>query len=210
MGYETSTKNEITCALTAPNPAENVELWGQCPVDHGDNPMMLEKLTIEHYNSIMKVTLLAIFVIALCCVILWKNRKGKLKKKEQALTSSKGAGKWMKKLLVLFVLTGIIVSIWLFWYLNEGTRIRRTETLENMCDERARMLQDQFNVSMNHVHALAILVSTFYHGKEPPAIDQVILHLHLGFCHTLSKLRNFLLYRKLLGNILKEHLSRGH
>ncbi|XP_023770076.1 histidine kinase 2 [Lactuca sativa] len=172
MGYETSTKNEITCALTAPNPAENVELWGQCPVDHGDNPMMLEKLTIEHYNSIMKVTLLAIFVIALCCVILWKNRKGKLKKKEQALTSSKGAGKWMKKLLVLFVLTGIIVSIWLFWYLNEGTRIRRTETLENMCDERARMLQDQFNVSMNHVHALAILVSTFYHGKEPPAIDQ--------------------------------------
>ncbi|KAL4563677.1 hypothetical protein LXL04_027722 [Taraxacum kok-saghyz] len=43
-----------------------------------------------------------------------------------------------------------------------------------MSDERARMLQDQFNVSMNHVHALAILVSTFYHGKDPPAIDQVI------------------------------------
>ena len=50
---------------------------------------------------------------------------------------------------------------------------RREEMLTNMCDERARMLQDQFNVSMNHVHALAILVSTFHHGKHPSAIDQV-------------------------------------
>jgi len=49
---------------------------------------------------------------------------------------------------------------------------RRIENLSNMCDERARMLQDQFNVSMNHVHALAILVSTFHHGKNPSAIDQ--------------------------------------
>ena len=46
--------------------------------------------------------------------------------------------------------------------------------LTNMCDERARMLQDQFNVSMNHVHALAILVSTFHHDKHPSAIDQVV------------------------------------
>ncbi|MCD9639843.1 hypothetical protein HAX54_024589 [Datura stramonium] len=29
---------------------------------------------------------------------------------------------------------------------------------------------DQF--SMNHVHALAILISTFHHGKQPSAIDQ--------------------------------------
>ncbi|PNY07808.1 histidine kinase 2-like protein [Trifolium pratense] len=46
--------------------------------------------------------------------------------------------------------------------------------LATMCDERARMLQDQFNVSMNHVHALAILVSTFHHGKHPSAVDQNI------------------------------------
>lgn len=46
------------------------------------------------------------------------------------------------------------------------------DTLVNMCDERARMLQHQFAVSMNHVHALAILVSTFHLGKYPSAIDQ--------------------------------------
>lgn len=49
---------------------------------------------------------------------------------------------------------------------------KRKETLANMCDERARMLQDQFNVSMNHVQAMSILISTFHHGKNPSAIDQ--------------------------------------
>ncbi|VAI01710.1 unnamed protein product [Triticum turgidum subsp. durum] len=41
-----------------------------------------------------------------------------------------------------------------------------------MCEERARMLQDQFAVSVNHVHALAILVATFHYEKQPPALDQ--------------------------------------
>ncbi|KAF5961323.1 hypothetical protein HYC85_002532 [Camellia sinensis] len=50
---------------------------------------------------------------------------------------------------------------------------KRKETLASMCDERARMLQDQFNVSMNHVQAMSIVISTFYHGKRPSAIDQV-------------------------------------
>ncbi|KAI3915457.1 hypothetical protein MKW92_023539 [Papaver armeniacum] len=63
-------------------------------------------------------------------------------------------------------------SFWLFWSMNSNINLLRTEMLSNMCDERARMLQDQFNVSMNHVHALAILVSTFHHGKQPSAIDQ--------------------------------------
>ncbi|XP_011085395.1 histidine kinase 2 isoform X1 [Sesamum indicum] len=91
---------------------------------------------------------------------------------QQAQSSSRSTGKWRKKLLVIFVLGGVIFSVWLFWYLNEDIMLRRKETLASMCDERARMLQDQFNVSMNHVHALAILVSTFHHGKQPSAIDQ--------------------------------------
>ena len=50
---------------------------------------------------------------------------------------------------------------------------RRNEVLVSMCDQRARMLQDQFSVSVNHVHALAVLVSTFHYYKNPSAIDQV-------------------------------------
>lgn len=47
------------------------------------------------------------------------------------------------------------------------------EALVSMCDERARMLQDQFAVSVNHVHALAVLISTFHYQKNPSAMDQV-------------------------------------
>ncbi|XP_022771687.1 histidine kinase 2-like isoform X2 [Durio zibethinus] len=122
------------------------------------------------------------------CLKCWKNRKNEpvplqpvaqqlqlllqQKQQQQAQSSPKGAGKWRKKLLIVFVLLGMLTSFWLFWHLNQKIILRREETLANMCDERARMLQDQFNVSMNHVHALAILVSTFHHGKHPSAINQ--------------------------------------
>ncbi|XP_077216080.1 histidine kinase 3-like isoform X2 [Tasmannia lanceolata] len=90
----------------------------------------------------------------------------------QQSQSSKSGGKWRRKLLILWVLLGVFGSMWIFWSMNKNIILRRMETLANMCDERARMLQDQFNVSMNHVHALAILVSAFHHGKNPSAIDQ--------------------------------------
>lgn len=106
---------------------------------------------------------------------LCRQRKQPQKLQQLGHGPPKVAGKWRKKLLLLFVTSGVIISILLFWYLNRNFNFKREETLANMCDERARMLQDQFNVSLNHVHALAILVSTFHHGKNPSAIDQVIL-----------------------------------
>ncbi|CAA2965920.1 histidine kinase 2 [Olea europaea subsp. europaea] len=91
---------------------------------------------------------------------------------QQAQSFSRSTGKWRKIFLVVFVFAGVFFSIWLYQYLSEDIFLRRKEMLDSMCDERARMLQDQFNVSMNHVHALALLVSTFHHGKQPSAIDQ--------------------------------------
>lgn len=113
-----------------------------------------------------------------------QQRQQLLQLRQQQVTQSppKAAGKWRKKLLMVFVLAGMLASIWLFWHLNGKIILRREVTLANMCDERARMLQDQFNVSMNHVNALAILVSTFHHGKNPSAIDQVIFS---SFCFCL-------------------------
>ncbi|CAL0315939.1 unnamed protein product [Lupinus luteus] len=116
--------------------------------------------------------------------LLWRSQKHKVvkghpvaqKKKLQHFVQgpSKSAGRWRKKFLVIFVSIGIVGSTWLFWHLNMNIMLRREHLLANMCDERARMLQDQFNVSMNHVHALAILVSTFHHDKHPSAINQKI------------------------------------
>ncbi|XP_010436680.1 PREDICTED: histidine kinase 2-like [Camelina sativa] len=97
---------------------------------------------------------------------------GQKKQQQRAQTSSRGAGRWRKNILLLGILGGVSFSVWWFWDTNEEIIMKRRETLANMCDERARVLQDQFNVSLNHVHALSILVSTFHHGKSPSAIDQ--------------------------------------
>lgn len=99
----------------------------------------------------------------------------------QIQSPAKTATKWQKKLLFIFVIVMIIVSTGIFYHFYQDTVFRRRETLSNMCDERARMLQDQFNAGLNHVHALAILVSTFHHGKSPTAMDQVTVWFDMLF-----------------------------
>ncbi|PKA47453.1 Histidine kinase 3 [Apostasia shenzhenica] len=80
---------------------------------------------------------------------------------------------WWRKLLFLWVVGWLLGSLWIFWFMYSQALEKRKDTLASMCDERARMLQDQFNVSMNHLQALAILISTFHHAKQPSAIDQI-------------------------------------
>lgn len=86
---------------------------------------------------------------------------------------------WWRKFLLLWVIGWALVSLWIFWYMSAQAADKRREALASMCDERASMLQDQFNVSMNHLQALAILISTFHHSKQPSAIDQVRIRPHL-------------------------------
>ncbi|XP_054818633.1 histidine kinase 2-like isoform X2 [Prosopis cineraria] len=140
---------------------------------------VLELAAIQGYLTLSIGCSWILVGITICCrlagfPLFWNQELVSQPKALQhsAGQNSKGAGRWRKKFLVTFVLLGIVVSIWLFWHLNNDIMLRREEMLINMCDERARMLQDQFNVSMNHVHALAILVSTFHHSKHPSAIDQ--------------------------------------
>ncbi|KAK6116602.1 hypothetical protein DH2020_049708 [Rehmannia glutinosa] len=52
---------------------------------------------------------------------------------------------WWRKLLIAWIVFGIILSLAVFWYLSSQAVEKRKETLGSMCDERARMLQDQFN-----------------------------------------------------------------
>lgn len=91
----------------------------------------------------------------------------------QYVGNRKVGNKWWRKLLIAWILFWIIVSFSVLWYMNSKAFDKRKETLTSMCDERARMLQDQFNVSMNHVQAMSILISTFHHSRNPSAIDQV-------------------------------------
>uniref|UniRef100_A0A0E0M6X9 histidine kinase n=1 Tax=Oryza punctata TaxID=4537 RepID=A0A0E0M6X9_ORYPU len=129
-------------------------------------------------NHGMIFSLSASFGIVVILVVITIFKRGKqasqLCQHEKLLQtpSAKISRKWSKRALLLGVLVGLCSSVWIFSSMHADVVARRIENLENMCDERARMLQDQFNVSMNHVHALAILVSTFHHGKNPSAIDQ--------------------------------------
>uniref|UniRef100_A0A0D3HU73 CHASE domain-containing protein n=1 Tax=Oryza barthii TaxID=65489 RepID=A0A0D3HU73_9ORYZ len=74
--------------------------------------------------------------------------------------------------LLLWVFSCSLFSLWILSFMRSQATEARHGTLAVMCDERARILQDQVKVSMNHLQALAILVSTFHHSKTPSAIDQ--------------------------------------
>lgn len=84
---------------------------------------------------------------------------------------------WVVKLklstvVLLYVLAASAVWVGMHWHHRRGALGKAEEGIVCMCEERARMLQDQFAVSVNHVHALAILVATFHYEKQPPALDQ--------------------------------------
>ncbi|CAK9326778.1 unnamed protein product [Citrullus colocynthis] len=79
---------------------------------------------------------------------------------------------WLPKFLLLWVLLVAFISMLIYKGMDADNKVRRKEVLGSMCDQRARMLQDQFTVSVNHVHALAILISTFHYSKNISAIDQ--------------------------------------
>lgn len=80
---------------------------------------------------------------------------------------------WLPNLLALWIIVMLYGSRAIYTRMDAVSKERRKDVLVSMCDQRARMLQDQFSVSVNHVHALAILVSTFHYYKNPSAIDQV-------------------------------------
>lgn len=80
---------------------------------------------------------------------------------------------WLLRFLLLWILLMAVISYCIYSNMDVDSKVRRKEVLGSLCDQRARMLQDQFSVSVNHVHALAILVSTFHYYRNPSAIDQV-------------------------------------
>lgn len=92
--------------------------------------------------------------------------------------AEEGSGWTMKEKLIaavvlVWVLGSAMSGVLLHSHFRHAALRKAEEGLVSMCEERARMLQDQFAVSVNHVHALAILVATFHYEKHPPALDQV-------------------------------------
>ncbi|XP_073390792.1 probable histidine kinase 6 [Physcomitrium patens] len=79
---------------------------------------------------------------------------------------------WHTKVFVFWVVFMGAVSLSVYFAMRFDMLERRRENLANMCEGRARMLEDQFKASMNHVRALTALLTTFHLGKQPSAINQ--------------------------------------
>ncbi|CAH1425817.1 unnamed protein product [Lactuca virosa] len=79
-----------------------------------------------------------------------------------------------------------------------------------MCDQRASMLQDQFRVSVNHVHALGVLVSTFHYYTNPSVIDQQTFAEYTARTAFERPLLSGVAYARRVMNYEREDLQRQH
>ncbi|MCO5556700.1 hypothetical protein L7F22_010251 [Adiantum nelumboides] len=105
----------------------------------------------------------------------WWDCSSSFKHMQSLPSTAKHWGTFSMMTLVWFLAAaGVGVAMIVYQFFSRQNYQHHVDVLANLCDERARMLQHQFSVSMNHVHALAILVSTFYVGRHPSALNQDI------------------------------------
>ncbi|KAK1390132.1 Histidine kinase [Heracleum sosnowskyi] len=117
---------------------------------------------------------------------------------------------WLPKILGLWIMIMVFVSRVLYERMDAENKERRKEVLVSMCDQRARMLQDQFNVSVNHVHALAVLVSTFHYYKNPSAIDQETFAEYTAWTAFERPLLNGVAYAQRVVNSERDEFEKRH
>lgn len=91
----------------------------------------------------------------------------KLKRSKEPLHGSNCVRKWRKKRLLLCLLGAIIGFICFFSVLNVGALRRKEKTLDSS-DEKARILLEHFNVSMNRLQSLA---SLFAESDQVPCLS---------------------------------------
>ncbi|KQK02010.1 probable histidine kinase 6 [Brachypodium distachyon] len=117
---------------------------------------------------------------------------------------------WRRLAAVAWVLLAVACSAALHWQLRWETMERAEQRLVSMCEERARMLQEQFGVTVNHVHALAILISTFHFEKNPSAIDQDTFAKYTARTSFERPLLNGVAYAQRIFPHEKETFERQH
>ncbi|KAL7605592.1 histidine kinase 4 [Lactuca sativa] len=115
-----------------------------------------------------------------------------------------------RKYLALWIISFGFVAIYVYKCIDAGHQERIEEGLVSMCDQRARMLQDQFRVSVNHVHALAVLVSTFHYYKNPSVIDQETFAEYTARTAFERPLLSGVAYAQRVMNYEREELERQH
>ncbi|XP_062113278.1 histidine kinase 4 [Humulus lupulus] len=117
---------------------------------------------------------------------------------------------WFRNLFTFWLVLMVVVGGVIYSIMDAKNVERRKEVLTSMCDQRARMLQDQFSVSVNHVHALALLVSTFHYYKNPSAIDQETFAEYTACTSFERPLLSGVAYAERVVNSERESFERQH
>ncbi|XP_064949291.1 uncharacterized protein LOC135598839 isoform X1 [Musa acuminata AAA Group] len=94
-----------------------------------------------------------------------------------------------KNMLFLLVLCGLSCSIWLLWGLEDYGVLVRIRDLQN---ERMQSPFDRYNLSKDHLQALALLISSlqqgrFYEWMNKPVTGEI---LSSSLLHSLSELQS--------------------
>ena len=97
----------------------------------------------------------------------------KLKKSKEPLHGSNCVRKWRRKLLLLWIL-GVIIGFICFSSVFNAGSFSRKERTPDLCEEKARILLEHFNVSKNQLHSL---VSLFAESDQVPCLSLLNLYV---------------------------------
>ncbi|KAL6880305.1 hypothetical protein ACP4OV_011870 [Aristida adscensionis] len=136
-------------------------------------------------------------------------RSREMEAEEDDAAAGLGSRRARESLLLAWVLLWLGVSSRILLLMSSQQAVdKRREALATMCDHRARLLQDHFNASMNHLQALAITVSTFHHSKKPSAIDQMTFARYAGMTAFQSPLTTGVAYAVQVTHAEREKFER--
>ncbi|KAL6880298.1 hypothetical protein ACP4OV_011863 [Aristida adscensionis] len=136
-------------------------------------------------------------------------RSREMEAEEDDAAAGLGSRRARESLLLAWVLLWLGVSSRILLLMSSQQAVdKRREALATICDHRARLLQDHFNASMNHLQALAITVSTFHHSKKPSAIDQMTFARYAGMTAFQSPLTTGVAYAVQVTHAEREKFER--
>eukprot|EP00850_Spirogloea_muscicola_P015758 SM000123S25870 [mRNA] locus=s123:372884:379647:- [translate_table: standard] len=98
----------------------------------------------------------------------------------ESLTPAKLSRNWRKAFLALWLLSGILMAVYIFVNNHRSFSRQRQRQLESICMDRARMIEEKFLTNTQQIRALKALVKTFHLGKVPSQLDSAAFEMYVN------------------------------
>eukprot|EP00850_Spirogloea_muscicola_P003106 SM000012S25368 [mRNA] locus=s12:760657:767426:+ [translate_table: standard] len=97
-----------------------------------------------------------------------------------SLTPAKLSRNWRKAFLALWLLSGILMAVYIFVNNHRSFSRQRQRQLESICMDRAAMIEEKFLTNTQQIRALQALVKTFHLGKVPSQLDSAAFEMYVN------------------------------